>query len=62
MDARIEFHKTIFVQRGNGLDIPMFSGTSTYQYTQGLSDVLSGIVRCIPSIAQLFKPVAINSF
>ena len=58
MDPRIEFYKAAFSQRGvNGFDIPVFRGTSRYQYGQGLGDVLRGIVRFIPRLAQFFKPV-----
>ena len=38
----------------------MFRGTSRYQYGQGLGDVLRGIVRFIPSVAQFLKPVAMK--
>ena len=38
----------------------MFRGTSIYLYGQGLGDVLRGIVRFIPRVAEFFKPVAIK--
>ena len=60
MDQRIEFYKAAFSQRSNGFDIPVFRGTSKYQYGQGLGDVLCNMVRFIPRVAQLFKPVAIK--
>ena len=60
MDPRIEFYKAAFSQRGNGFDIPVFRGTSRYQYGQGLDNVLRGIVRFIPRVAQFFKPVAMK--
>ena len=44
MDQRIEFYKAAFSQRGNGFDIPVFRGTSRYQYGQGLGAMLRGIV------------------
>ena len=60
MDPRSEFYKAIFSQRGNGLDFPVFRGTSRYQYGQGLGDVLRGIVRIIPRVAQFLKPMAMK--
>ena len=60
MDPQIEFYKTAFSQRGNGFDIPVFRGTFKYQYNQGLSDVLRGIVRFNPGLAQFFKPLAMK--
>ena len=60
MDPRIECYKAAFPQRGNGLDIPVFRGTSRYQYGQGLGDVLRGIVRFIQRVAQFLKPVAMK--
>ena len=59
MDPRIEFYKAAFSQQGNCFDIPVFNGTSRYQHGQGLCDVLRGIVRVIPKMAQFIKPVAI---
>ena len=59
MNPRIEFYQAAFSQWGNGYDIPLFRQTSRYQYGQGLVDVLRGIVRFIPKIAQFLKPVAI---
>ena len=61
MDQRIEFYKAAFSQRGNGFDFPLVSGTSRYQYRQGLGDVLRGIVHFIPRVAQFLKPVAIKN-
>ena len=60
MDPRIEFYKAAFSQKGNGFDFPVFRGTSRYQYGQGLGDVLRGIVRYIPRVAQFLKPVAMK--
>ena len=60
MDPRIEFYKAAFSQRGNGFDYPVFRGTSRYQYSQGLGDLLRGIVRFIPRVAKFFKPVALK--
>ena len=60
MDPRIEFYKAAFSQRGNGYDIPVFRGTSRYQYGQGLGNILHVIVWFIPKIAQFLKPVAIK--
>ena len=60
MDPRIEFYKSAFSQRGNGFDLPVFRGTSRYKYGQGFGDVLRGIVRFIPRVAQFFKPVAMK--
>ena len=60
MDLRIEFYKAAFSHRGNGFDIPVFKGISRYQYGQGVGDVLRGILRFIPTMAQFLKPVAIK--
>ena len=60
MDLRIELYKAAFSQTGNGFDFPVFRGTSRYQYGQSLNDVLRGIVRFIPMVAQFLKPVAIK--
>ena len=60
MDPLIEFYKAAFSKRGNGFDFPVFRGTSRYQYGQGVGDVLPGIVRFIPRVAQFFKPVAMK--
>ena len=60
MYPRIEFYQTAFSQRGNGFDFLVFMGISRYQYGQGLGDVLRGIVRFIPRVAQLLKPVAMK--
>ena len=60
MDPRIEFYKAAFSQKGNGFDFPVFSGTSRYQYGQGLGDVLRDIVRYIPKVKQFLKPVAME--
>ena len=61
MDPRIEFYKAAFSQGGNGFDLPVFRGNFSYQYGQGFGDVLRGIVRFIPRVAQFFKPVALKS-
>ena len=35
MDPQIEFYKAAFLQKkGNGFDIPVFDGTSRYQYAR----------------------------
>ena len=60
MDSQIELCKEAFSQRGNGFDLPVLRGNSRYQYAQGFSDVLLGIVRFIPRVAQFFKPVAME--
>ena len=60
MDPRIEFYKAAFTQRGAGFDIVVFRGTSRYQYGQGVGNVLRGILRFIPTVAQFLKPVAIK--
>ena len=60
MDPRIELYKAAFSQRGNGFEIPVFRGSSRYQYGQGIGDVLRGIWRFIPSLARFLKPVAIK--
>ena len=60
MNLQIEFYKAAFSLGKNGFDLPVFSETSRYQYCQGLGDVLHGIVRFIPGVAQLFKPVTIK--
>ena len=60
MDPRIEFYKAAFVQQGNGYDIPVFVGTSRYQYGQGLGDVLHGILKFIPKVARFLKPVVMK--
>ena len=57
MDPRIEFNKAAFLQQGNCFDIPVFVGTSRYQYGQGLGDVLHGILKFIPKVARILKPV-----
>ena len=60
MIPRIEFYKAAFSQRGNGFDFPVFREASRYQYGQGLGDMIRGIVRFIPRVAQFLKPVAIK--
>ena len=60
MDLRIKFYKAAFLQRGDGFDIPVFRGSSRYQYGQGLGDVLLGIVQIIPKIANFLKLVSIK--
>ena len=60
MDLRIEFYNAAFSLKGNGSDVPVFKGTSRYQYGQGLGDVHRGIVRYISSVTQFFKPVAMK--
>ena len=59
MDTRIEFYKGAFSQRGYGFDILVFRGVSTYQYVQGVGDVLRGILQFFPIMARFLKPVAI---
>ena len=54
MDPRIEFYKAAFSQQGRGFEIPVFKGTSRYQYGAGFGDVLRGMWR-------FFKPVAIKA-
>ena len=54
MDPRIEFYKADFSPRGARFEIPLCSGTSRYQYGQGLGDVLRGIVQFIPRVEQFF--------
>ena len=60
MDPRIEFFKAAVLQHGNGFDIPVFFGTSRYQYGQGLGDVLHGILKFIPKVARFLKPVVMK--
>ena len=60
MDPQIKFYKAAFIQQGNSFDIPVFVGTSRYQYGQGLGDVLQGIVKFIPKIARFLKPVVMK--
>ena len=60
MDPRIEFYKAAFSQGKNGFYLLAVKGSSRYQYGQGLVDVLRGIVRFIPRVAQFFKPVAMT--
>ena len=59
MDTRLEFYKAAVIQRGDGFEIPVFRGSSRYQYGQGIDDVLRGIWRFISSVARFLKPVAI---
>ena len=54
MDPRIEFYKAAFSQRGAVFEIPVFRGTSRYQYGAGFGAVLRGMWR-------FFKPVAIKA-
>ena len=60
MDPQIEFYKAAFSQGGNGFDIPVFRRVSTYQYSQGVGDVLRGIFQFCPMMARFLKPVAIK--
>ena len=60
MDPRIEFYKAAFSQKGNGFDFPVFRESSSYQYGQGLGDVLRGIVRYIPRVTQFLNLVAMK--
>ena len=60
MVPRIKYYKAAFSQGENGYDLSVFRRTSRYQYGQGLGDVLRGIVRFIPKVAQFFKPVAMQ--
>ena len=57
MDPRIEFYKATFWQQGNAFDIPVFVEISRYQYGQGLGDVRHGILKFIPKVDRLLKPV-----
>ena len=52
--------RQLFPKKGNGFDIPVFEGTSRYQYGQGLADVHRGIVRYIPRVTQFLKPVTMK--
>ena len=61
MDPRIEFYKAAFFSTRRGFDIPVFRGTSRYQYVHGIADVLRGIVHNIPKIANFLKPVVMNN-
>ena len=54
MDPRIELYKAAFSQQGLGFEIPVFKGTSRYQYGAGFGDVLRGMWR-------FFKLVAIKA-
>ena len=54
MDLQIEFYKAVFFQRGAGFDIPVFKGTSKYQYGAKFGDVCRGMWL-------FFKPVAIKT-
>ena len=60
MDPRIKFYKAACLKQGNGFDIPVFVGTSRYQYGQGLGDVLHGILKFIPKVARFLKPVVMK--
>ena len=60
MDPRIEFYKAAFSQKGAGFDIPVFRGTSRYQYGNGIDGVLHRIVRFMPKVARFLKSVAIK--
>ena len=60
MDTRIEFYKAAFSPKGNGFDFPVFRKTSRYQYSQGLGDVLRGIVRYLIRVTQFLKLVAMK--
>ena len=60
MDPRIEYYKAAFLQQGNGFDIPVFVGTSRYQYGQGWGDVLHGILKFIPKVARFLKLVVMK--
>ena len=60
MDSRIEFYKAAFSQKGYGIDFSVFTGTSRYQYGQGLGDFHRGKVRNIPRVRQVLKPEAIK--
>ena len=39
--------------------MPVFRETSKYQYSQGVGDVLRGILRFIPTVERFLKPVSI---
>ena len=60
MDPRIEFYKAAFSQKGNGLDCPVFRGTSSYQYGQCLGYILRGIMRYNLWVSLFLKLVAMK--
>ena len=60
MDWRIKFYNAVVSQREKEFDFPVLRGTSRYQYGNGLENVLRGIVRFIPRVAQFFKPLAMK--
>ena len=60
MDPQIDMYKAAFSQWGNSFDISVFEGISKYQYGQGVSDLLRGILQFISKMAQFLKPVAIK--
>ena len=57
MDQQIKLYNTVYLQQGNGFDIPVFVGTSRYQYGQGLGDVLHGILKLISKVARFFQTI-----
>ena len=59
IDPHIEFYKAVVSQQGNEFDMPVFRETSKYQYSQGVGDVLRGILRFIPTVERFLKPVSI---
>ena len=61
MDLRMKYYKAAYSQRGDFFDIRVFWGTSRYQNGQGLGDVLSGTMRFVPKITQLFKPITMTN-
>ena len=60
MDSRNKFYKAAFYHRGYGFNSQVFRETSPYKYSQGLGDVLRGIMRFIRRVAQFFKQVAMK--
>ena len=60
MDPRIKFYKAAFLQQGKSFDIPVFVGTSKYQYGQGLDDVLHEILKFFLKCERYIKPVVMK--
>jgi len=53
MDSRVLLLKNSFGHRGGFVDLPVFRGSSRYQYGEGLGDVLRGFWR-------MFRPVLVR--
>ena len=49
-----------FYNKANGL-YSVFVGTSRYQYSQGIGDVLHGILKFIPKVAGFLKMLAMKN-